>query len=91
MGDCALKTVWVHAHVGSNPTPSANKNKGHCVPLVFIAEDFAMQNPHVARCGGQLTEFCGAKRRLKLHATLQRVGGVLEAKNSVPTALDIVF
>ena len=26
MGDCALKTVWAHAHVGSNPTPSAKKS-----------------------------------------------------------------
>ena len=25
MGDCALKTVWALAHVGSNPTPSAIK------------------------------------------------------------------
>ena len=26
--EAVLKTVWVHAHVGSNPTPSA-KAKGH--------------------------------------------------------------
>ncbi len=24
--EAVLKTVWVHAHVGSNPTPSVNKN-----------------------------------------------------------------
>ena len=43
--EAVLKTVWVYAHVGSNPTPSANKNKRHTVPLVFIAENFEMINP----------------------------------------------
>ena len=27
--EAVLKTVWVHAHVGSNPTPSAKRQAGH--------------------------------------------------------------
>ena len=41
MGDCALKTVWASAHVGSNPTPSANK-KGTFVYQKFL---FCLSKP----------------------------------------------
>ena len=33
--EAVLKTVWVHAHVGSNPTPSA-KTKGHLWGVLFV-------------------------------------------------------
>ena len=45
MGDCALKTVWASAHVGSNPTPSATQsrtfvlNKGAAFNMFHLAND----------------------------------------------------
>ena len=45
--EAVLKTVWVHAHVGSNPTPSA-KNKcrmGYLLHLFFIQAAGLVLNP----------------------------------------------
>ena len=39
--EAVLKTVWAHAHVGSNPTPSANK-KGTFVYQKFL---FCLSKP----------------------------------------------
>ena len=36
MGDCALKTVWAHAHKGSNPFPSAINPKAPAFGFFFF-------------------------------------------------------
>ena len=35
-----LKTVWVQAHVGSNPTVSATNARKHCVCGLFVFPTF---------------------------------------------------
>ncbi len=42
--EAVLKTVWVHAHVGSNPTPSVKKTDTLCVSFFFYAKK-TMLNP----------------------------------------------
>ena len=34
--EAVLKTVWVHAHVGSNPTPSVKTKRAIGLSFVFI-------------------------------------------------------
>ena len=42
--EAVLKTVWVHARVGSNPTPSVKKTDTHSVSVFFYAKKM-MKNP----------------------------------------------
>ena len=57
--EAVLKTVWVHAHVGSNPTPSVKtKERARLVLLFFLklCDEGAANCLQFAYAGGQGSE-----------------------------------
>ena len=56
--EAVLKTVCLNGHVGSNPTPSANK-KGHLKGVLFCWQGFdGIRKQTFAQESAQLTSFC---------------------------------